>query len=98
MASIHPEHFHRKQGRITGIMAGRVRQPIDEAAFEKYISENVPAIKTPFDLKQVSHPNSPVGRVRIAEPSTLLTAVTSSSASVNRIPHTRSRPPTASAS
>ncbi|KAH7170763.1 kinase-like domain-containing protein [Dactylonectria macrodidyma] len=33
-------------------MAGRVRQPIDEAAFERYISEHVPAIKTPIDLKQ----------------------------------------------
>lgn len=35
-------------------MAGRVRQPIDEAALEKYISDNVPEIKTPIDLKQVS--------------------------------------------
>lgn len=34
-------------------MAGRVRQPIDEAALEKYISSNVPEIKTPIDLKQV---------------------------------------------
>ncbi|KAI5466264.1 kinase-like domain-containing protein [Mariannaea sp. PMI_226] len=33
-------------------MAGRVRQPIDEAAFQKYVSENVPEIKTPIDLKQ----------------------------------------------
>ncbi|KAJ4271710.1 hypothetical protein NW762_000415 [Fusarium torreyae] len=33
-------------------MAGRVRQPVDEAALEKYISDNVPAIKTPIDLKQ----------------------------------------------
>lgn len=35
-------------------MAGRVRQPIDQKAFEKYISQNVPEIKTPIDLKQVS--------------------------------------------
>lgn len=34
-------------------MAGRVRQPIDEKAFEKYLSENVPAVKTPIELKQV---------------------------------------------
>lgn len=35
-------------------MAGRIRQPVDEKAFEKFISENVPDIKTPIDLKQVS--------------------------------------------
>lgn len=35
-------------------MAGRIRQPVDEAALEKYISEHVPTIKTPIDLKQVS--------------------------------------------
>jgi dissimilatory sulfite reductase (desulfoviridin) alpha/beta subunit len=35
-------------------MAGRIRQPVDEAALEKFISENVPDIKTPIDLKQVS--------------------------------------------
>lgn len=35
-------------------MAGRVRQPIDVAALEKYISQNVPVIKTPIDVKQVS--------------------------------------------
>jgi acyl-CoA dehydrogenase len=34
-------------------MAGRVRQPIEEKAFEKYLSENVPAVKTPIELKQV---------------------------------------------
>ncbi|KAK4078642.1 uncharacterized protein Triagg1_2973 [Trichoderma aggressivum f. europaeum] len=33
-------------------MAGAVRQPIDEKAFAKYLEENVPAIKTPIDLKQ----------------------------------------------
>ncbi|PTD12935.1 Acyl-CoA dehydrogenase family member 10 [Fusarium culmorum] len=33
-------------------MAGRIRQPVDEAALEKFISENVPEIKTPIDLKQ----------------------------------------------
>ncbi|KAF7549461.1 hypothetical protein G7046_g8343 [Stylonectria norvegica] len=37
-------------------MAGRVRQPIDEAALEKYISANVPEIKVPFDLKQLINP------------------------------------------
>jgi hypothetical protein len=34
-------------------MAGRVRQPIDEAAFSKFLSDNVPEIKLPIDLKQV---------------------------------------------
>ncbi|KAK5990477.1 putative acyl-CoA dehydrogenase IBR3 [Cladobotryum mycophilum] len=33
-------------------MAGVVRQPIDEKAFEKFVSENVPVIKTPIELKQ----------------------------------------------
>ncbi|PNP77508.1 hypothetical protein FNYG_09384 [Fusarium nygamai] len=33
-------------------MAGRIRQPVDEAVLEKYISEHVPTIKTPIDLKQ----------------------------------------------
>lgn len=34
-------------------MAGAVRQPIDVAALERYISQNVPEIKTPIDVKQV---------------------------------------------
>lgn len=34
-------------------MAGKVRQPIDLKALEKYIDENVPEIKTPLDIKQV---------------------------------------------
>lgn len=34
-------------------MAGKVRQPIDLKALEKYIDQNVPEIKTPLDLKQV---------------------------------------------
>lgn len=34
-------------------MAGRVRQPIDVAALERYISKSVPEIKTPIDIKQV---------------------------------------------
>lgn len=33
-------------------MAGQVRQPIDEKAFGRYLSENVPVIKTPIELKQ----------------------------------------------
>lgn len=41
-------------------MAGRVRQPIDIPALERYIETNLPLIKTPLDLKQVrpflSHP------------------------------------------
>jgi hypothetical protein len=39
-------------------MAGRVRQPIDEKAFEKYLIDNVPAVKTPVELKQVRRPSS----------------------------------------
>ncbi|KKP04683.1 hypothetical protein THAR02_03226 [Trichoderma harzianum] len=35
-------------------MAGAVRQPIDEKAFAKYLEENVPVIKTPIDLKQLT--------------------------------------------
>lgn len=31
-----------------------MRQPIDEKAFEKFLEENVPIIKTPVDLKQAS--------------------------------------------
>ncbi|KAI1767398.1 phosphotransferase enzyme family protein [Hypoxylon sp. FL1150] len=33
-------------------MAGRVRHPIDTAALERYISQNVPEIKVPLDVKQ----------------------------------------------
>ncbi|KXJ90198.1 phosphotransferase enzyme family protein [Microdochium bolleyi] len=33
-------------------MAGRVRQPIDVAALERYITQHVPEIKTPLDVKQ----------------------------------------------
>jgi hypothetical protein len=35
------------------IMAGIVRQPIDTKSLERYISQNVPEIKVPIDLKQV---------------------------------------------
>jgi aminoglycoside phosphotransferase (APT) family kinase protein len=35
-------------------MAGVVRQPIDLRSLEKYIAANVPEIKTPIDIKQVS--------------------------------------------
>ncbi|RDA90135.1 hypothetical protein CP533_0752 [Ophiocordyceps camponoti-saundersi (nom. inval.)] len=34
------------------IMAGRVRQPIDEAALERYLEKAVPQIKKPIELKQ----------------------------------------------
>ena len=34
-------------------MAGVVRQPIDQAALERYIDEHAPEIKTPLQLKQV---------------------------------------------
>ncbi|RDA87336.1 hypothetical protein CP532_2613 [Ophiocordyceps camponoti-leonardi (nom. inval.)] len=33
-------------------MAGRVRQPIDEAALERYLEKAVPQIKKPIELKQ----------------------------------------------
>ncbi|KAF5022126.1 hypothetical protein F66182_5829 [Fusarium sp. NRRL 66182] len=33
-------------------MAGRVRQPVDETALARYISDHVSDIKTPIDLKQ----------------------------------------------
>jgi hypothetical protein len=35
-------------------MAGNVRQPIDVASLERYISANVPEITVPIDVKQVS--------------------------------------------
>lgn len=41
-------------------MAGKVRQPIDLKALEKYVEEHVQEIKTPFDLKQVSISNKQV--------------------------------------
>jgi hypothetical protein len=34
-------------------MAGRVRQPIDLWALERWISKNVPQIEVPLDVKQV---------------------------------------------
>lgn len=37
-------------------MAGAVRQPIDLPSLERYIDRNVPALKTPLDIKQVSWP------------------------------------------
>ncbi|KAJ6000406.1 hypothetical protein N7481_000815 [Penicillium waksmanii] len=33
-------------------MAGEVRQPIDIPSLERYIDQNVPALKTPLDVKQ----------------------------------------------
>ena len=34
-------------------MAGAIRQPIDQARLEKYLSEAVPEIKAPLEIKQV---------------------------------------------
>ncbi len=46
-----------KHPSSTYAMAGAVRQPIDLQSLERYISQNVPAIKLPIDLKQVcTHP------------------------------------------
>lgn len=39
-------------------MAGRIRQPIDEAAFSNFIEKNVPEIKLPIDVKQVCRSRS----------------------------------------
>ncbi|OTB00050.1 hypothetical protein M426DRAFT_26945 [Hypoxylon sp. CI-4A] len=39
-------------------MAGPVRHPIDTAALERYISENVPEIKVPLDVKQFGYGQS----------------------------------------
>jgi hypothetical protein len=38
-------------------MAGAVRQPIDIPSLERYLSQNVPEIKAPLDVKQVSFVN-----------------------------------------
>jgi hypothetical protein len=34
-------------------MAGVVRQPIDVPSLERFISENIPEIKPPIDIRQV---------------------------------------------
>ena len=34
-------------------MAGQVRHPIDIPALERFISQNVPEINVPLDVKQV---------------------------------------------
>lgn len=39
-------------------MAGQVRQPIDVASLERYISENVPDIAVPVDVKQFGYGQS----------------------------------------
>jgi hypothetical protein len=41
-----------------GVMAGAVRQPIDIPSLERYLDQNVPIIKTPIDVKQVSPQSS----------------------------------------
>lgn len=78
-------------------MAGQVRQPIDEKAFEKYLSENVPTVKTPIELKQVC-PMS-YQKPTVAKDGRELTLVCDTSlALASRIPRTRSQPPTANGS
>lgn len=47
-------------------MAGKIRQPIDEKAFAKYIDDNVPQIKTPIHLKQVRHSPGPADHRTVA--------------------------------
>jgi aminoglycoside phosphotransferase (APT) family kinase protein len=39
-------------------MAGAVRQPIDIAKLERYLSQNVPEIKCPIDVKQFGYGQS----------------------------------------
>lgn len=39
-------------------MAGKIRQPIDIKSLENYLNTNVPEIKTPLDIKQVSYEHS----------------------------------------
>jgi hypothetical protein len=56
-------------------MAGAVRQPIDVQSLERFISLNVPEIKTPIDIKQVN----------LTPPSTSLTLYSLDLG--NRIPH-----------
>ena len=41
-------------------MAGAVRQPIDIPPLERYNEQNVPALKTPLDVKQVSEAKTTV--------------------------------------
>jgi hypothetical protein len=36
-------------------MAGPIRQPIDVASLERYISTHVPDIKVPINVEQVSY-------------------------------------------
>ena len=39
-------------------MAGRIRQQIDIKALERYITNNVPDIQVPIDVRQVSLPHT----------------------------------------
>jgi hypothetical protein len=44
-------------------MAGQVRQPIDVASLERYITANVPEIQVPLEVKQVQRQRKlPCGR------------------------------------
>lgn len=52
-------------------MAGAVRQPIDIQSLERFISQNVPEIKVPIDVKQVIiNPSSFCTAVSISNPLT----------------------------
>lgn len=63
-------------------MAGIVRQPIDVQSLERFITQNVPEIKTPIDIKQVIF-----FHIRQAIPT--LTSLTSYSLDLdNQIQHT----------
>lgn len=77
-------------------MAGAVRQPIDEKAFEKFLEENVPIIKTPVDLKQASIAFA-IARRTVHVENKKLTGLVYSSASVNPTQRTKSPTPPANA-
>lgn len=66
-------------------MAGIVRQPIDEKSLERFISQNVPEIKTPIDIKQVNT------HTLVEQPLLVTSLIFHSSASGNQIPRTKSR-------
>jgi hypothetical protein len=62
-------------------MAGVVRQPIDVQSLERFISQNVPEIKTPIDIKQVTFHT----RQAIPTPTSLISYSLDLD---NQIPHT----------
>jgi hypothetical protein len=68
-------------------MAGPIRQPIDLEKLTSYIHDNVPEVKTPLDVKQVSTVD-----VNLA---VLFLTLPASSATANPILHISSQQPMA---